>query len=93
MRTVGTLSEIVTAAKNYYNNTSDDGCPHNPVVRRRECDKKWMLESGLCDASDSDLEISLDDFQSYFYEMFSSDTIELSIDDENCFVKMLQENE
>jgi hypothetical protein len=88
MRTVGTLTDVVISAAGYYNGT-ETGRPHNPVVRRRECDKKWMLESGLGDGSDSDIEISLDDFDAYFYEMYGDD-IEITESVENDFVKMLE---
>ena len=91
MRTVGTLTQVAIAASEYYNGT-ETGCPHNPVVRRRESDHKWMLESGLEDGSDSDLEISLADFDAYFYTMYNDSNIEITESVENDFVKMIQEN-
>jgi hypothetical protein len=69
MRTSGKFQDVFNAAKNYMNN-SDDDCPINPVVRREG--DVWMLESSL-EPTDGDIEVTLDDFQSYWYESMQDD--------------------
>lgn len=65
MRTSGTFQRVYEAAKSYALGTAEDRCPINPVIRREE--GKWMLESSL-NPTDGDFEISLEAFDSWFWE-------------------------
>jgi hypothetical protein len=79
MRTTGTFQDVYVAAREYAMENRSD-CPMNPVIRREN--EKWMLESGL-EPTDGDFEISLDVFDSYFYEGYKSDYMpsESDVDD------------
>jgi len=73
MRTAGTFQEVYAAAKAYVNETAEDGCPMDAVVRREG--ERWMLESGLNSAEDADFEVSLEVFDSWFWEGYKSDYV------------------
>lgn len=66
MRTSGTFQDVYEAARQYEMAGRDD-CPMDPVVRREE--GKWMLESGL-NSTEGDFEVTLEAFDSWFYESY-----------------------
>lgn len=66
MRTAGTFQDIYKAAKNYATESGEHR-PMDPVVRRE--DGRWILESSL-EPTDGDFEISLEEFDSYFWESY-----------------------
>lgn len=87
MRTAGTFQEVYAAAKAYVNETAEDGCPMDAVVRREE--DRWMLESGM-EPTDGNFEVSLEAFDSWFWEGYKSDYVPPESDIED-FVKAHQE--
>jgi hypothetical protein len=80
MRTTGTFQTVYTTARNYTENENGEGCPMDPVVRREG--GKWMIESAM-EPTDGDFEVTLEEFDSYFYESYKSDFVpsESDIDD------------
>jgi hypothetical protein len=64
MRTSGTFAEVYEAAVKYYDGDDSD-CPLNPVIRKEG--DTWMLESGM-NPSDCDIEVSLPDFEWWWFE-------------------------
>lgn len=66
MRTVGTFTDVYKQARKYNNGTS--GIPSDPVVRVEN--GQWIIESRLEPQQETVLEVSLDDFQGYWYESF-----------------------
>lgn len=89
MRTSGTFQEVYAAAKSYSNGEEVyGGRPHDPVVRREG--DKWMLESGLNSAEDADFEVTLEAFDSWFWEGYKSDYTPSDADVED-FVQAHQE--
>lgn len=61
MRTSGTFLDVYRAAAS----DSDSDLPINPVIRREG--DTWMLESAL-NPTDGDIEVTLEEFCSYWYE-------------------------
>ncbi len=89
MRTSGTFQAVYEAAKSYaQGNDMYGGCPINPVVRREG--DKWMLESAL-EPTTGDFEISLEAFDSYFYESYKTDFVPTASDVAD-FVEIHHEN-
>lgn len=84
MRTQGTFQDVYEAAKSYFNGTADDGCPHNPVVRR--ANGVWMLESGLHGEPEADFETSLEYFDMWFQYAYGDASYLPDQDDELRFV-------
>ena len=68
MRTSGTFQDVYEAAKHYSIGDEWGGKPSNPVIRRD--DGRWMLESGLVPAQDADFEVTLEAFDSWYYEAY-----------------------
>jgi len=66
MRTTGNFTDIYLAARDYSMITENDK-PLNAVIRKEG--DLWMLESGL-EPTDGDFEISLDHFDTYFWESY-----------------------
>jgi hypothetical protein len=71
MRTVGKFVDVYKQAREYlYTNGVDvSHIPQDPVVRL-ESDGQWIIESKLEPQQETVVEVSLDDFQSYFYYSF-----------------------
>ena len=63
MRTVGTFADIYKQARTYINDAS--GLPTDPVVRLEN--GKWILESRLEPQQETVVEVSLDEFQRYWF--------------------------
>jgi len=93
MRTVGTFQDIYTDAKNYYNGISTyGGCPINPVVRHER--GRWIIESDLEPEDETnDLSCPLEDFDSYFYEMYDTDFMPNNNDAEEFRLAMTDEED
>lgn len=88
MRTVGTFQDVYEAAKSYVNDEDEyRSRPLNPVVRREG--DKWMLESDIFSAEDADFEVTLEYFDSWFWEDYKSDYTPTDEDMED-FVKTNQ---
>ncbi|MFA5457767.1 MAG: hypothetical protein WC261_09085 [Synergistaceae bacterium] len=70
MRTEGTFQDVYNAAQAFYtDDVEQEHRPLNPVVRREG--KIWMLESALNpENEDCNFSCALDDFDSYWYEMY-----------------------
>lgn len=87
MRTRGTFQEVYEAAK-FYNNSGDySDCPINPVVRRD--DGAWLIESDINDRDGCDVEISLESFCGWFYDMFYNDEYIPNDNDEQELVSLI----
>lgn len=83
MRTVGTFQDVYTAAKGYVRATTEElfvygrdllsanRRPMNAVVRREG--DRWMLESGLNSGENADFEVTLEAFDSWFFEGYMGD--------------------
>jgi len=67
MRTVGKFVDVYKQARTYLNDVS--GIPSDPVIRL-ESDGQWVLESRLEPQQETVVEVSLDDFQSYWCYAF-----------------------
>jgi hypothetical protein len=88
MRTHGTITEVFEAAKNFYNETAEDGKPVNPEVRWNG--KEWSMESGLNSAEDVLASCRLDEFDDYFYQGYqATGPWEISKSDERDFLDMI----
>ncbi len=67
MRTTGTFQDVYRAAREYYtDDEAVENCPMKPAVRR--VGGEWRIESGIHDDPDAELEVTLEAFDSYFYE-------------------------
>ena len=92
MRTQGTFQEVYDAAKAYYNETAEDGSPHSPVIRREG--NEWMLESSLDPANeDCNVELTLEEFDSYFYETYKEKDYTPTTEDIEYFVAQMTTDE
>ena len=88
MRTSGTFQEIYAAAKSHYEELTDTR-PIKPVVRREG--EIWMIDSSLFDSNDDiNFEITLEAFDTYFYDGYKSDFVPTE-SDMNLFIKHMEE--
>ena len=69
MRTVGTFADVYKQAREYINDVSH--IPSDPVVRLEY--GKWIIESRLEPQQETVVEVSLDEFQRYWYESFEDE--------------------
>ncbi len=88
MRTTGTLQDVYEAAKHYCITNDIDDRPMNPVVRKEN--GRWELSSGLIPMDEKGLEIKLEDFDYYFYETYSEDSFEVTVEIENDFIEIME---
>jgi len=91
MRTVGTFKKIYEQAREYLLNDVSH-IPSDPVVRL-ESDGRWILESRLEPQETTVVEVSLEDFQSYFYESFKDENYIPSEQDVSEYVKFVEETQ
>ena len=90
MRTVGTFKKIYEQAREYLNDVS--GLPTDPVVRL-ERDGKWVIESRLEPQETTVIEVSLDDFQSYWHYCFEDESYIPTEQDVSEYVKFVEETQ
>ena len=83
MRTHGTFADVYRAARHLLL-IDDSGMPHDPVVRLDNCGA-WMLESALEPASDCVMEVSLEQFHTFWYDMLSDADYVPTAEDEEEF--------
>ena len=87
MRTVGTFADVYKQAREYINDVS--GIPSDPVVRLEY--GKWIIESRLEPQQETVVEVTLDDFQSYWYESFEDENYIPTEQDVADYVKFVEE--
>jgi len=91
MRTVGTFKKIYEQAREYHLNGVVSGIS-DPVVRL-ERDGEWVIESRLEPQETTVVEVSLDDFQSYFYYSFEDESFEPTEQDVEDYIKFVKETQ
>lgn len=87
MRTVGTFADVYKQAREYLNDVS--GIPSDPVVRLEY--GKWIIESRLEPQQETVVEVSLDDFQRYWYESFEDKNYIPTERDVEDYIKFVEE--
>lgn len=87
MRTVGTFADVYKQAREYLNDVS--GIPSDPVVRLEY--GKWIIESRLEPQQETVVEVTLDDFQSYWYESFEDKNYIPTERDVEDYIKFVEE--
>jgi len=92
MRTVGTFKKIYEQAREYINGVDVSDIPTDPVVRL-ERDGRWVIESRLEPSQETVIEVSLDEFQSYFYESFKDKKYIPTEEDVSGYVKFVEETQ
>ena len=90
MRTVGKFVDVYKQAREYNNGVDVSDIPSDPVVRL-ESDGQWMIESRTepCER-ETVIEVSLDDFQAYWYYCFDRNYIPTEQDVAD-YVKFVEE--
>lgn len=94
MRTVGTFTAVYKQAREYIIDFNNDvsGIPSDPVVRL-ESDGKWVIESKSEPQQETVVEVTLDDFQSYWYESFEDENYIPTEQDVADYVKFVEETQ
>lgn len=87
MRTVGTFADVYKQAREYLNDVS--GIPSDPVVRLEY--GKWIIESRLEPQQETVVEVTLDDFQRYWYESFEDKNYIPTERDVEDYIKFVEE--
>jgi hypothetical protein len=87
MRTVGTFADVYKQAREYINDVS--GIPSDPVVRLEY--GKWIIESKLEPQQKTVVEVTLDDFQRYWYESFEDENYIPTERDVEDYIKFVEE--
>lgn len=87
MRTVGTFADVYKQAREYLNDVS--GIPSDPVVRLEY--GKWIIESRLEPQQETVVEVTLDDFQRYWYESFEDENYIPTERDVEDYIKFVEE--
>jgi hypothetical protein len=87
MRTVGTFADVYKQAREYINDVS--GIPSDPVVRLEY--GKWIIESKLEPQQETVVEVTLDDFQRYWYESFEDKSYIPTERDVEDYIKFVEE--
>jgi len=88
MRTSGNFQKIYEAAKEYANSGDIEDRPMDPVVRHE--DGVWMLESRM-ESFNGDIEVSLETFDSWFWETYKDATYTPDQTDIDEFVRTMSE--
>lgn len=91
MRTVGNFINIYEQAREY-NNGVVSGIPQDPVVRL-ESDGQWMIESREEPQQETVVEVSLDDFQKYWYYCFEDRNYIPTDPDVADYIKFIKETQ
>ena len=92
MRTVGTFADVYKQAREYNNGVDVSHIPTDPVVRL-ERDGRWVIESRLEPQETVDVEVSLEDFQSYWYYSFEDENYIPTDSDVADYVKFVKETQ
>lgn len=88
MRTQGTFQVVYEQARLYSQFKEEHrSCPMDPEVRFDG--DEWMIESSLSSAEYAKAVCKLEVFDNYFFESYKEDDLELTINDENDFLKMI----
>lgn len=88
MRTVGTFVDVYKQAREYLLNDVSH-IPSDPVVRLEY--GKWIIESKLEPQQETVVEVTLDDFQRYWYESFEDKSYIPTERDVEDYIKFVEE--
>ena len=91
MRTVGKFVDVYKQAREYNNGVDVSDIPSDPVVRL-ESDGQWIIESRLEPQETVDVEVRLEDFQSYWNYSFDDPNYIPTSDDVADFVDYVNTN-
>ncbi len=91
MRTVGTFKKIYEQAREYNNGVDVSDIPSDPVVRLEY--GKWIIESRSEPQQETVVEVTLDDFQRYWYESFEDKSYIPTDSDVADYVKFVEETQ